>query len=414
MDLRLRLERIEALRKSAAKTDLEAARRTDPPLEEMVGGSWVVRDGLRCLAVEERYALEFRHGESPLREVLGVSGEVLQPYIASADARPLQVERAVFLDIETTGLARGAGTYAFLIGMGTFEGEEFVIRQFFMPDYGEEDALLDVVGDVLARAGGLVTFNGRSFDWPIVETRYLMARRQPPCAGLPHLDLLHLARRLWRRTLPSCALSSLERHVLCVERQANDVPGYLIPQLYQDYLHHGRTRPMADVFYHNLVDVLSLVALAGRAGRVIQEPFWACARGDGDPYSLGLLLEAEGREDEAVRAYQLAASWTGCAEHASGARKRLSFLYKRMGRYEEAMDLWWRMLADGELYPYVELAKQYEHRLKDYERARDVVRRAIAWVRSEGYPLGRSSARRAIRELEHRLERVERRLAAAP
>lgn len=411
MDLRARLERVAALHKASARVDAEPQTTDDPPLDALVGGTWAVRDGMRCLVVEEPYADTFRHGGVALRDALELPGEVWRPYAAAPDGRSFDMRDALFVDIETTGLARGAGTYAFLIGIGAFEGECFVVRQFFMPGYAEEDALLSLVGDAMERGGGLVTFNGRSFDWPIIESRYVLARRCPPCSEVAHLDLLHLARRLWRRSLRSCALSSLEAHVLGVERHSNDVPGYLIPQLYQDYLHAGRTRPMADVFYHNLVDILSLVSLAGLAGRLINEPFRAPDEGICDYYALGVLLESEGRAGDAIRAYRVAAFDGG--RRTAEATKRLSYLYKRLGRYEEAMEVWRSACGGGELYPYVELAKQYEHRLKDYGRAREVVMRALEWLGSPQCALGRYEARRARSELEHRLARLERRLEAS-
>ena len=269
MDLKARLQRADALRQSVPERSTPARHDHHPPLESLVAGRWEAQEGGRCFVAEERYALAFRHGDLALGEVFTVPERVWQSAATGADARPLDMRRAVFVDIETTGLARGSGTYAFLVGVGAFEGDEFVLRQFFMPDYADEDAMLALLAGALRDNGGLVTFNGRTFDWPIIQTRYILGRREPPCDGLPHLDLLHLARRLWRRSLASCALSSLEEHVLHIGRSSSDVPGYLIPALYQDYLERGVTGPLADVFYHNLIDILSLVTLAARAGSIV-------------------------------------------------------------------------------------------------------------------------------------------------
>ncbi len=412
MDLKAQMQRWGALHDNRTPRPTARATQGDPPLETLVPGQWVESGGLRCFTVEERYALTFRHGEAALEEILGVPPEVWGWLAVGADRRPFDLGRAVFVDIETTGLARGSGTYAFLVGVGTLAGDEFVLRQYFMPGYADEEALLSLLADVLRDNGGLVTFNGRAFDWPILETRYIMARREPPCDGEPHLDLLHLSRRLWRRSLASCALSSLERHVLRVERSTSDVPGYLIPQLYQDYLEQGRTRPLADVFYHNLVDVLSMVALAARAGGLVSAPFAPQADDSCDPYSLGALFEAEGHTAEALQAYEKA--WVEGGAYAGEAARRLSFLLKRLGRHAEAMEIWQALAIQANaLYPFVEIAKHLEHREKDYAGARKVTTQAVAWATSPEAGLGRYEARQIMRELQHRLDRLDRRLQAA-
>jgi len=254
-----------------------------------------------------------------------------------------------------------------------------------------------------------VSFNGRCFDWPIIETRYVLARRAVPFDGAPHLDLLSLARRLWQRTLPSCALSALEASILGIRRSEDDVPGYLIPQLYQDYVRWGRTRPMVRVFYHNLMDILAMVALAARMGQILHAPLSPEAGRCCDYLSMGALLEHTDRLPEAIEVYQMAARLD--QPIAAEASKRLSFLLKRLGRYEEAMALWAQQLGGPEIYPYVELAKQFEHRLRDYASARRVVQQALA-SSGDQTPLNPQERRCLVAELEHRLARLERRLAA--
>jgi uncharacterized protein YprB with RNaseH-like and TPR domain len=410
MDLKARLQRADALRQGAPTQPAPARTHHHPPLEDLVAGRWEALDGGRCFVAEERYALAFRHGDLALEEVLGVPERVWQAAATGTDRRPFAMRRAVFVDIETTGLARGGGTYAFLVGVGAFQGEEFVLRQFFMPHYADEDALLALLEGALRDHGGLVTFNGRSFDWPIIETRYILSRREPPGDGSPHLDLLHLARRLWRRSLPSCALSSLEQHVLQIARSASDVPGYLIPALYQDYLERGATGPLADVFYHNLIDILSLVTLAARAGGAVADPLSTQGPAPCDLCSLAGLLEADGRTEEALRTYRRAAEGEG--PQAVEAARRLGVLLKRLERHDEAAAVWRAEIPRGGLAPYVELAKHLEHRQKDYAGAREVVAQAIAWAGSPAAGLGRWEARRVLRDLEHRLGRLDRRLDA--
>ena len=172
-----------------------------------------------------------------------------------------------YLDTETTGLAGGTGTYAFLVGAALVEGDRLVVRQYFMRDFDDEPALLTALEPLLARAAAIVTFNGAGFDLPLLETRFILARRRWP-ASLAHLDLLRPARRVWTGWLPDCRLSTLESAVLGLARE-DDVPGGLIPLLYFDYLRTRRAGPLRRIFEHNRSDVLSLVALVGWFGRAL-------------------------------------------------------------------------------------------------------------------------------------------------
>jgi len=412
MNLRSRLRRVDSLR-SGRSTIPCRKESLDPPLEALIPGRWITRGNGRCFATEESYASAYRHGSVVLQQALEVPTQVWSSLLRDKGEGHFAIDQALFVDLETTGLSRGAGTYAFLVGVGSFRQDAFVIRQYFMPDYGDEETLLDLLAEDLSSGTGLVTFNGRTFDWPILETRYIMARRKPPLEPTPHLDLLHLSRRLWSRSLQSCALSSLEEHVLDIRRDSCDVPGYLIPQIYSDYVEQGRTRPIADVFYHNLIDVLSLVSLAARAGAMVGMPAGEERPEPCDYYSLAILFEGQKRYDDAIQAYRMEIE-RHHTPHLHNARKRLSYLFKRLGSYDAAMEMWQADLDGDALYPYVELAMQYEHRVHDLPAARDIVRRAIDWVTSDNAPLSRFESRRALTELEHRLARIERRLAARP
>jgi len=195
----------------------------------------------------------------------------------------------IFFDIETTGLGTGSGTYAFMVGFGTFEGGQFCLRQYLMRDYDEEGALLYLLSEQMRSHAWWVTFNGRSFDLPVLQTRFICGGHpEMPLARAPHLDLLYPARRLWRKRLRSCALSSLETHVLGLTRES-DVPGWLIPDLYFDYLRHGEAYPLCQVFVHNALDILSLVTLAARINTIMRDPPASTAEHPTDTYSLGVI-----------------------------------------------------------------------------------------------------------------------------
>ena len=180
-----------------------------------------------------------------------------------APAEVADAERWLFLDTETTGLAGGTGTYPFLVGLAWWEGGGLEVEQLFMREYSEEPSLLAALAERLAERPVLVTFNGKSFDWPLLETRYRMARTIPPPVPRAHLDFLHPARSLWRLRLGSVRLSQLERHVLGWDRGA-DLASELIPRIYLDFVRGGRAEALVPVFHHNQMDLRGLAGLAGR------------------------------------------------------------------------------------------------------------------------------------------------------
>ena len=410
MNLRDRLLRVSIGSDSQPHRDDARRDAAGPPLEALVEGQWLAFSGARCFVSEHSYSLDHVHGGEPLGDLLSVPPHEWQHLVSGSQELPFAAERALFIDTETTGLARGAGTVAFMVGVGLYHGDAFVVRQYFMPDYADEMALLDLLADDLIASHGLVTFNGRSFDWPIISTRYTLSQREIPRTDEPHLDLLLVARRLWRRILDSCALSALETDVLGLRRTHDDVPGYLIPQLYQDYLQFGHAKPMARVFYHNEIDILSMVSLATRMGRLLTDSETRCDDDCCDLVALGQLYERLDRRAEAIETYTLALEQLAGEDRAL-AQKCLSLLYKRMERFDEAMVLWQAALDGDDVFAHVELAKQYEHRLRDYPAAREVVLAAIAKVDAGVTAEDQAAADRQLEELHYRLDRLERRIA---
>jgi hypothetical protein len=317
-----------------------------------------------------------------------------------AETTSLDLRRAVFLDTETTGLSGGTGTVAFLVGTGRVEGDEFVVRQYALRDYPDEAALLHALAEDLGDAP-LVTFNGRSFDWPLLTTRLALHRRRP--SPRAHLDLLPPARRIWARTLPSRSLRTLERHILGYERE-DDLPGWQIPQAWFDYLRSGRAGVVARAFRHNEDDVLSMLALLGRIAGILADP----ALGETPRDALGtarLLVEI----GDAAGAHRcLEAGLEGAAgEEARHLRRTLAALLRRRGDHERALAHWLRLVGGGgepDLDAYEQVAKIYEHRLRDAGTALHWVQEAL-----DRAPPGT----RAHRALLHRADRLRRRLAPA-
>jgi len=359
-----------------------------------------------CFLLETRYDLDHCHGCYPL--------SALPPddHPSPSLARLARDERltgsdfrsAIFFDIETTGLGTGSGTYAFMIGLGTFEGDQFCLRQYFMRDYHEEAAVLDHLTQQIQNSSWWVSFNGRSFDLPVLQTRFICCGYQEmPLAHAPHLDLLYPARRLWRKRIGSCALSSLEVNLLGLSRES-DVSGWLIPDLYFDYLRYGETQPMRQVFTHNALDILSLVTLAAKANAVLCDPFGEAVEHATDRYSLGTILESRGQRDEARRVYEQALQERLPPHLQEEALRRLSFIHKRNGQIEQAVRIWETLSEANNAYAYVELAKYYEHRQRDHLTAAKLVREIMTW--NELPAKGQCS----LPALAYRIARLQRKL----
>ncbi|WP_374712855.1 ribonuclease H-like domain-containing protein [Symbiobacterium terraclitae] len=360
--------------------------------------------------LESRHPLTEHRGPLPLGWPLDLPAAVW-PRLGRV-APEFDIRRAVFLDTETTGLAGGTGTYAFLVGLGFFEGDHFVVRQYFLRDYPEEEAMLAAIEADVAPFTCLVTFNGKSFDWPLLETRFRMARRRPPLAGAPHLDLLHPARRLWRDRLGSCSLQDLERNVLG-EYRVGDVPGSQIPALYFEYLRTGDASPLAGVVEHNRLDILSLAALAGRMGQMVADPLGPTPDGEllcgDDLYQLGRLFEARGLLADALACYQEARVRGAASVTEAVLLRRLSFAYKRAREQRQAVAIWEQMVESGglALFPYIELAKYHEHVTRRYDLAEALTARALA-VAEQRRSLTAAGGQAEYREVLHRLERLRR------
>ncbi len=413
-DLRERLERLGVrLGIGGLKPKVEGstlpARSAAPPrdaIEDWVSGRVVDAAGGACFLSESRYPLAHVHGQSTLGSVLEHAPSTLGVLLGQGTSPGLDFRQLAFLDTETTGLAGGTGTYAFLIGLGTFEDGGFVVRQYFMRDLPEEPAMLSLVREVLEPREGLVTFNGRAFDWPLLETRFAINRQLAPGLGANHLDLLVPARRLWRRRLESCALSSLEQHILSIQRSSDDVPGWAIPGLYRDYLVWGRAQPLRRVFYHNAHDILSLATLAAALCASVRAPLAMLQHGE-DLYSLAQHFEAQGDAETARQLFHQCLRCQAAPKTRHAAMHRLSRIHRQAGEVGEALAVLHSLADMGDLEACIDLAKHYEHRERDVERARAMTLQALRLVRGSRY-----RDRRQVAALEHRLARLERKARA--
>ena len=348
------------------------------PLEELIPGLETENEAGTFFCAHRLAGGSYRHGERCIRDLAPLDMGRLAVLANDPALRGLDYRRALFLDTETTGLAGGTGTVAFLIGLGWFEGDGFVTQQLFARDYAEERATLLHLRERLGGREFLVSFNGKAFDANLLAARFIMNRLPDPLLGLPHLDLLHPARRLLSHRLADRRLSALETSVLGFEREG-DIPGSEIPQRYFDWLRRRDGLLVADVFEHNRLDILSLAALAAHLVELIDPDTEKTVFHQGDRLAAARLFLARECHVDAIR---MLAPLSGCAcrETAREAARELSLLHKRQNRWPEAVTIWEEMLRrDGEdLFALVELAKWCEHRRHDFSRACALTMRACA------------------------------------
>ncbi len=367
-------------------------------LDQALPGAWHDTPDGPCYAVEMRYPVSQMRGPVALGHMLQKRPSTLWDAGRASQMRDMDARRLLFLDTETTGLSGGTGTYVFMVGVLFFSesGDEVVVRQYFLSDVSAERALLHALNDLFGNFTAVVTFNGKSFDWPLLETRYIYSRMRCVLRDPPHLDMLGPSRRLWNTTLASCSLETLESQILGVDR-GFDVPGWRIPSLYFQYLRAGHAGYVLPVFEHNRHDLLTLLALTCHVGRILDEPHAADLHA-AELFGVAKLYEDLGRFTESLKAYERGLDFSPSPELRGLALRRLSFLYKHLQQRDEAVAIWDRMTSEGThlMFPYLELAKHHEHKVKDYSSAEHYTLMAMQ----------RAANIVEQSELEHRLQRV--------
>ncbi len=349
----------------------------------------------------------------PLEELAGIFCTTLEE-IRAVD--PLfagdhwDVERVLFLDTETTGLSGGAGTVAFEIGVGFITPRGMVIRQYVMRDYGEEAAMLGEIAGLFDRFDTVVSFNGKSFDLPLLESRMVMNRIRLKVTQLAHLDLLHAARRVYKLRLGRCNLASLEAAVLGRQRE-DDLPGSQVPQRYFDYIKTREFALLEDVLRHNFDDVKSLALLTGHLCAVFRAP--QALEHPQDIFSVGRTLLRGGDVQRARGCFKI----LGHSTLSGQAHMHLAASYKKERDWQEMISSCESMIASGEggVWPYIELAKYYEHIGRDIPRALSFAGAALRYALNMAPlygvdPAMESQLRRRIDRLREKQKRIHNRI----
>ena len=317
------------------------------------------------------------------------------------DGESWETERLLFLDTETTGLSGGAGTVAFEVGVGWIEPRGMVIRQYIMRDYSQEGAMLRDIANLIEQAKTLVTFNGKSFDLPLLESRMVMNRIRTHVTNMPHLDLLHAARRVYKLRLGRCNLTALEEAVLDKGR-CDDLPGAQVPERYFTYLKTGEFALLEDVLRHNFDDVRSLAELTAVICSAYRQP--ETIRHQQDLLGVSKTLLRGGRTHQARTCLKI----LGRSTLAPQAHLYLASSYKQEREWTEAAELWKTMIVRGEsgVWPYIELAKYYEHVCRDYGKALRCATAALQYTLNTAPLNGETETQSA--PILKRIERIKR------
>jgi uncharacterized protein len=373
-------ERLRRLRGASAGGSPRSSR--DEHVAEFLQGERVA-EGL--IAIDRRIPLSHQHGKSSLTPVTSLHHP--RPPVSQA----LPAEQLVFLDTETTGLSGGTGTVAFLLGLGRIDGDALHLRQFFLTGFRGEAALLQEAAAWTAGRPYLVTFNGKSFDVPLLATRYRLARLPDPFAALHHVDLFHPTRRAFSSQWPDCRLQTAEKRLLGFQR-VHDLPAHLVPETWFAFVRRGTTQRLPDLLAHNRWDLVSLVALLP----ALTEAFSTPAASGADVVAIARYWRMRGDEGTALahlQAHERQLDTTGLLD--------LAWLYKRRQLWAPAVSIWQR-LAEHQCVPALEhLAKYYEHVRHDYPMALSLARQLQALEQSKTTHLqriGRLVVKMQVRE----------------
>ncbi len=380
-ELRKRVRRIE---KKYAGGPPAAATSPDPRrperyfVDEYLQGEEKETPRGKHFETERLYERHRCHGSLEISSLEALPQDLLGP-ISKDEIPPSPPGKWAFLDTETTGLAGGSGTYAFLVGVGRITPEGFKVRQFFMRDYAEEPSLVHGLADHLKEFDVLVTYNGKTYDVPLLETRYRMNRMKPPFSRMGHLDLLYGARRLWKLRFDSCRLVELENQIFGVEREG-DLPGELIPYVYFEYLKKREAFRLVPVFHHNAVDILTLACLTGVVPFAFRSPSDVRLRHGAELVGLARWLRQAGQLEDALCLFRQAVALDLPDELLFRTLWDLGLLEKKLGNQSAALTVFTDLGACRNTFrgaALEELAKHYEHREKNYGMALEFTRAAI-------------------------------------
>lgn len=374
----------EQLRKMGVKFGIQEDTSRRPkalPIESIINCDETYTPNGPILSVKKRYSLDYTHGDCNLRP--SASFARLLQWAKISDNESISINNFVFLDAETTGLSGGTGTIIFLLGLAKYVDDHFLLEQFFLRNPSEEQAFLVAISKFCAEMKVVVTYNGKAFDVPILNTRHILQRIPSPFFDVYHIDLLTISRQLWKLRLEQCRLSNIEQSILHFHREGDEVPGYLAPEFYKEYLKTGDALPLKGVFYHNQEDVVSLAALFNHIANIFEYPLDKTFTYSHDSYSLGKVFE---HLDETEIAHFLYVQSRDFEENQNLRIRSLlqqAMLFKRQHAIDQAVLLWNEALNLKSITAMEELSKYYEHKTKNLGAALELTNQAMKQLQED-------------------------------
>ena len=371
-ELRRKIERVMSRREHIIQAGMATARPNATPLEDVVPGEEARTPYGNFFMSRNTLKAGDPHGNARVCDLSCASMEATAFFAGLEAVKGMCIADGLFLDTETTGLAGGTGTFPFLIGLGWFEEATFVTCQLFARDFSEEGAMLRHLSELASGKRFLVTFNGKAFDVNLLATRFILNRCRETLTTMPHVDLLHPSRRILAHRLENARLTTIEAHVLGVERDG-DIPGFEIPQRYFDWLRRRDGRLLGDVFEHNRMDVVSMASLLKYLTDLVDGKETERSH-PGDLLKLAALIHERGDCERAEKILE-ALTLSYHADVGMSARRSLSLMHKKAHRWEEAAELWRSLVASDphDFFAVVELAKFCEHHSRECEKAVQLV-----------------------------------------
>ncbi len=374
-------------------------------IEDLIAGEYVETPYGPCFRVRTEYPWQYYQGKVPVCSLLEGDLSQLKWILKDVRLHNPDIYRTIFFDTETTGLDTGTGIYIFLAGFGYFQDRRFIVEQYFMRDFPEEPAVIHALSELLSRFDNVVSYNGKTYDWPLLETRFVVNRKSLPRRDPAHLDLLHVARRLYKHRMENCKLTTVEREILGFYR-VDDLPGAMMPDLYFKYVRSRDARFIHKAFSHNAHDIISMAAFLSEIIRFFSDPYITTPPFPvSDIAALGRLMDELDERESAETAYRWALGHGVVRELYADTLRRLSLILKNQDRWNEALELWELMITtipDSDAFPFIETAKYLEHRSKDYREARQIVHSCMEHMRDQGW-----QSHQTRMEIEHRLNRLD-------
>jgi uncharacterized protein YprB with RNaseH-like and TPR domain len=357
---------------------------------------------------ENSYGLDVRYGRIKIASGLEISGDVLACLSQDDAFKDLDLSTALFIDLETTGLSGGSGVIPFNVGMGYYRDDKFIVGQYFLGELAEEERMIQELVEFFKEMDfqSVVTYNGKSFDIPLLETRFILQRQPFVLSELPHLDFLFPARRLWSHKYENCRLFHLALNVVQTGR-TEDIPSAEIPWRYFQYLQTGNYDLIEPILYHNQEDILSLLGLVVIGAQIFSEDSELCIGDAMDFYGAGKVMASVGDLKKSVQFFQKALDGKLTDEVSVQTKKRLSFHFKKHQDWDKAVPIWEEMtsttvVTPAQLFSFRELAMHFEHRLKNLKEAKRIA--------EEGFVISMGVSSYYERDFSHRLDRLKRKI----